>query len=798
MRFFQKAIQRLDIYIVNFRFRVASCLQGEGFLLHHLPALIKCQTCLFHFQIKREMAEGKNTPGRGGGRGRNRGSRGSKAGVNEENVEVPDAGAIASKKKSEAAHISISMKEAAGKPQETPTDLGTQRNGSNGRKPPTPRQNSSVMNQEHGKEKNSTASPQATTAVTKPPSNSKRNTKVPDNSPTVDDGTGKTTNSRRKNKDCVGKGSKPQEDSGGSCITGSGPNEKSKRVAGINKRKVEVPGSGAIGSVKKSGAAAHISISMKEAAGKPQETPTDPDTQRNGFNGRKPSTPRQNSSVMNQEHGKEKISTASPQARTVVTKPPSNSKRNIKVPDNSPTVDDGTGKTTNSRRKNKDCVGKGSKPQEDSGGRCVTGSSGPNETSKRVAVMKKLSLKKDDISAAALIVNDVLTRILKSDAITKNPIFAKIEAMKTGSYYEGLKIFRPNEFDIMLKIPIKTLELEQSDESGAFYKLSFKKLTARNPWNNYICKESKNILQSTVINNLRKIVKDVLGKTDNIKIIEKNHNSPAITFEINNKHETISVDFVLALEVKKKYWPEETNEGMKIDSWLGKKTKQKFRKEKIYFVAKKPRGVCNTEDLDDVWRLSFSNIEKKILTNHGNAKTCCERNEQKCCRKQCLKRLKCLLELIKQKSDKSLDVFSSYYTKTTLFHCCVKYPLDQDWKEEDLENCFDRLVEFFLAFLVEGNLPNFFIPSHNLISGISQNCLDLLCHEITQQKCEKYPVFKDIGADGTLNASSTFPLECKEHPQRVNVLRLSAKAAPIFLFFLIFYFSNAVLLSTFQ
>uniref|UniRef100_A0A8C5WLN1 Cyclic GMP-AMP synthase n=1 Tax=Leptobrachium leishanense TaxID=445787 RepID=A0A8C5WLN1_9ANUR len=653
------------------------------------------------------MAEGKNTPGRGGGRGSNRGSRGSKAGVNEENVEVP--GAIGSEKKSGAAHISISMKEAAGKPQETPTEPDTQRNGSNGRKPSTPRQNSSVMKQEHSKDINDTASPQATTAVTKQPSNSKRNTKVPDNSPTVDDGTGKTTNSRRKNKDCAGKGSKPQE-----------------------------------------------------------------------------------------EHSKDINDTASPQARTVVTKPPSNSKRNIKVPDNSPTVDDGTGKTTNSRRKNKDCVGKGSKPQEDSGGRCVTGSSGPNETSKRVAVMKKLSLKKDDISAAALIVNDVLTRILKSDAITKNPIFAKIEAMKTGSYYEGLKIFRPNEFDIMLKIPIKQrLELEQSDESGAFYRLSLKRLPASDSWNKYIHKESKNILQSTVINDFSEIVKDALEQTDNIKIITEIHNSPAITFEINNKHETISVDLVLALEVQKN-WPEKTNEGMKIGSWLGKKTKKDYRKEKIYFVAKKPRGVCNTEDLDDVWRLSFSNIEKKILTNHGNAKTCCERNEQKCCRKQCLKRLKCLLELIKQKSDKSLDVFSSYYTKTTLFHCCVKYPLDQDWKEEDLENCFDRLVEFFLAFLVEGNLPNFFIPSHNLISGISQNCLDLLCHEITQQKCEKYPVFKDIGADGTLNASSTFPLECKEHPQRVNVLRLSAKAAPIFLFFLIFYFSNAVLLSTFQ
>uniref|UniRef100_A0A8C5WLE5 Cyclic GMP-AMP synthase n=1 Tax=Leptobrachium leishanense TaxID=445787 RepID=A0A8C5WLE5_9ANUR len=637
------------------------------------------------------MAEGKNTPGRGGGRGSNRGSRGSKAGVNEENVEVP--GAIGSEKKSGAAHISISMKEAAGKPQETPTEPDTQRNGSNGRKPSTPRQNSSVMKQEHSKDINDTASPQATTAVTKQPSNSKRNTKVPDNSPTVDDGTGKTTNSRRKNKDCAGKGSKPQE-----------------------------------------------------------------------------------------EHSKDINDTASPQARTVVTKPPSNSKRNIKVPDNSPTVDDGTGKTTNSRRKNKDCVGKGSKPQEDSGGRCVTGSSGPNETSKRVAVMKKLSLKKDDISAAALIVNDVLTRILKSDAITKNPIFAKIEAMKTGSYYEGLKIFRPNEFDIMLKIPIKhRLELEQSDESGAFYRLSLKRLPASDPWNKYIHKESKNILQSTVINNLRKIVKAVLGKTDNIKIIRKNHNSPAITFEINNKHETISVDLVLALEVQKN-WPEKTNEGMKIGSWLGKKTKKDYRKEKIYFVAKKPRGVCNTKDLDDVWRLSFSNIEKKILTNHGHSKTCCERNEQKCCRKQCLKRLKCLLGSIKEISDKNcLDVFCSYHAKTAFFHCCVAYPLDQEWKEENFEICFDRLVEFFLAFLVEGNLPNFFIPFHNLYLGISQNCLKLLKDEITEQKRNKYPIFQLFGADGTLIESSTFPLECRGHAQCVvEVPRLSAKAAPVF------------------
>lgn len=32
------------------------------------------------------------------------------------------------------------------------------------------------------------------------------------------------------------------------------------------------------------------------------------------------------------------------------------------------------------------------------------------------------------------------------------------------------------------------------------------------------------------------------------------------------------------------------------------------------------------------WRISFSLIEKEIITKHGNAKTCCETHKKKCCR----------------------------------------------------------------------------------------------------------------------------------------------------------------------
>lgn len=156
---------------------------------------------------------------------------------------------------------------------------------------------------------------------------------------------------------------------------------------------------------------------------------------------------------------------------------------------------------------------------------------------------------------------------------------------------------------------------------------------------------------------------------------------------------SISMDVVLSLKVKSS-WPALTMNGFKIEKWLGTKAKQEYKRNPYYLVPKyegigsatkdgiramgefgferhiMPCIVCHVSSLafqlnstpltlvnfsfgtfisihfytgillvktiylihTDTWRLSFSNIEKAIMMNHGSEKTCCEARGVHCCR----------------------------------------------------------------------------------------------------------------------------------------------------------------------
>ncbi|CAJ0944044.1 unnamed protein product, partial [Ranitomeya imitator] len=207
-------------------------------------------------------------------------------------------------------------------------------------------------------------------------------------------------------------------------------------------------------------------------------------------------------------------------------------------------------------------------------------------------------------------------------------------------------------------------------------------------------------------------------KMEDVTLQRKDPGSPAVTISIRNEPQDISVDLVIALKIINR-WPEETKGGMKIDDWLGMKVKLDYKRSHFYMVPK--RAMIGNRTLNaDTWRISFSNIEKEILSNHGNGKTCCESGGSKKEIKQCLKLLKFLLELFKENGkQRKMDQFCSYHAKTALLHLCAKHPKDDDWKLEDLESCFDRYVRFFQDRLKNYTLDNFFLPSHNLFSSES-------------------------------------------------------------------------------
>jgi len=84
-----------------------------------------------------------------------------------------------------------------------------------------------------------------------------------------------------------------------------------------------------------------------------------------------------------------------------------------------------------------------------------------------------------------------------------------------------------------------------------------------------------------------------------VTVKRKKAGSPAITLQIKHPSAEISVDIILTLEVQQS-WPPSTQDGLKIEQWLGRKVRRDFRNKSIYLVAKQNkrekvlRGTSNT------------------------------------------------------------------------------------------------------------------------------------------------------------------------------------------------------------
>ncbi|XP_013885157.1 cyclic GMP-AMP synthase isoform X2 [Austrofundulus limnaeus] len=355
-------------------------------------------------------------------------------------------------------------------------------------------------------------------------------------------------------------------------------------------------------------------------------------------------------------------------------------------------------------------------------------------------ILGKLKIKKVDRSKAAHVINDFIKQLI--EYLKKSESFKEVEQLRTGSYYENLKISNPDEFDVMLPIPVARVQIDPFGTNGAFYSVQLK----RGP--EPLLKFQKNILSSyEMLKDFREEVKTFAKKQSEWKLTRKKPGCPAVTLTTEIESTTISLDVVLCLEVRSS-WPQFTKDGFKIERWLGKKVRQDHKWKPFYLVPKY-EGKGNVEKdgvlAKEAWRVSFSHIEKDIMKNHGSEKTCCEKGGASCCRKDCLKLLKHLLHLCKEKNS-DLDKFCSYHVKTTLFHACCSRTKDNEWKASDLSRCFETLLQDFEGYLRNGELSNFFIPSQNLLSDIAKSECITLADCIKEQREMGFPVFKqDLG-----------------------------------------------------
>ncbi|XP_010639479.1 cyclic GMP-AMP synthase [Fukomys damarensis] len=319
--------------------------------------------------------------------------------------------------------------------------------------------------------------------------------------------------------------------------------------------------------------------------------------------------------------------------------------------------------------------------------------------------------------------------------------FRGVSLLRAGSYYEHVKISAPNEFDVMFKLKVPRIQLEEYSNSGAYYFVKFKRNPQENPLSQFV--EGEFLSASKMLSEFRKIIKQEIKNIKDVAMERKKLGSPAVTLLIGESEE-ISVDIILALEPEGS-WPARTKDGLPVKKWLGGKVRTELRQQPFYLVPKHAKEGQSFQE--ETWRLSFSHIEKYILSHHGDSKKCCEADGVKCCRKDCLKLMKYLLEQLKKKFNRQeLSEFCSYHMKTAFFHLCSKYPLDSDWDPKDLRLCFDNCVAFFLERLRKEELEHYFIPGVNFFSQeyIDTKCKEFLAEKIEYERNNGFPIFGEF------------------------------------------------------
>uniref|UniRef100_A0A3B4Y517 Uncharacterized protein n=1 Tax=Seriola lalandi dorsalis TaxID=1841481 RepID=A0A3B4Y517_SERLL len=307
-----------------------------------------------------------------------------------------------------------------------------------------------------------------------------------------------------------------------------------------------------------------------------------------------------------------------------------------------------------------------------------------------------LKIRQGERSWAAAVVNDFRENLLKFlRSSSDQPFFQTAEFLTTGSYFEKVKIHSPDEFDMMLKLQAPSRLIMTEEVTTHYNTLAW---FVREPRLHFRNHEMK-LLMSPVC-----VLFSVFPVPDSRyrwEVNRKRPHSPAVTLSLcrteDNSEEIISVDVVPALEVHSSQgWPLAVRNGPDVDDWLGKKVRQEIKSLPCYFVPKRLKGR-NQGNKEESWRISFSLIEKKMITSHGNTKTCyCDS-----------------LSHLYISSQMALFILVSLPSSPCV--SSVRFN-DSMWTPQQLPVCFLHLLGCLEDHARRGSLPHFFVSKCNLFS----------------------------------------------------------------------------------
>lgn len=128
-----------------------------------------------------------------------------------------------------------------------------------------------------------------------------------------------------------------------------------------------------------------------------------------------------------------------------------------------------------------------------------------------------------------------------------------------------------------------------------------------------------------------------------------------------------------------------------------------------------------------LWRRTFSLREREMLSSLDSSGSTC--------RAECLKSLKFLFS-----SDRKLRVFSFYLLKTAFLH----YRLGLDWRSDKLGERFLGMLRYVQECVKRKDLPHYFVPSVNLVKGLSGSSLNSIETRLQQILTDEKQLFYAI------------------------------------------------------
>lgn len=327
----------------------------------------------------------------------------------------------------------------------------------------------------------------------------------------------------------------------------------------------------------------------------------------------------------------------------------------------------------------------------------------------RIHIKMRKKEKKENTTIVFSVLEKIITLLRASDKLF-NSLNPKLDFL--GSYFDGLRVGHPNEYDInvILKFPVdyKKIKLDsthcfhdytsvimpsqfrrllKTDEGSRTdflktqlwcnkgYKLSIFKFRA---WMHSIV---DHVLSKMPIEDGKRVI--IINKKVKYRIF-KNISGPAVTLTIMKEDDSIiDIDLVPTLKFKLPQKP--VNSKVCFD-------KVEETKINTYFVVPKPNGD------EFSWRLSFPFQERYHIKNKNN--------------------LKSALRIVKHFRDiQDFTKLCSYFIKVLFLWECANTD-DMYWTNNSLSNLVFNMLYKLKHCLANRNIKNFWCPDHNIIEKI--------------------------------------------------------------------------------